>query len=86
MIKRSGSISESFGKSLDKIAFPVPAWLPAPEIAWYVMRCPGCKETWKVGREKSAASPESSCPFCKGTNVNVTKEMPGNSANSKDNP
>ena len=86
MIKRSGTISGEFGRSLDKIAFPVPAGLPAPEIAWYLMVCPGCGEHWAVGREKAAAPPDSTCPFCKGTNVNVTKEQPGNSANQKDNP
>ena len=86
MIKRSGSISDSFGKSLEKIAVPVPAWLPAPEIAWDSLTCPDCKETWGVGREPHALPPETSCPWCKGQNVNVTKEMPGNSANDKDNP
>ena len=83
MIRRSGMISEEFGKSLEKVAFPVPKWLPAPEVDWWLMRCPDCGEHWGVGREPGSAPPENGC---KGKNVNVTKETPGNLANQQNKP
>ena len=88
MIRRSGQISEEFSKSLDKVAFPMPANLkpadiqaaqkrvPVPDVDWWSMKCPDCGQEWSVGREKGKPAPEPHCsvPECKGKRVEIKKE------------